>query len=131
MEAAAKAGGPIMVTFSRGGGQFNAGKAADNTDDAACIAGTVAGALHVRTVAELYGVPVILHTDHCNKGWLKWFDGLIEANEKYYAQVRLCVCLRVRLCSPKAHGGCIMSIGRVHQPWVTVRLVLCCGALVS
>lgn len=84
MEAAAKAGGPIMVTFSRGGGQFIAGKAADNTDDKACIAGTVAGALHVRTVAELYGVPVILHTDHCNKGWLKWFDGLIEANEEYF-----------------------------------------------
>jgi len=35
-----------------------AGKAADNTDDAACIAGTVAGALHVRQVAKLYGVPV-------------------------------------------------------------------------
>merc|ERR1711988_1142549 len=65
MEAAAKAGGPIMVTFSRGGGQFITGKTADNTDDAACIAGAVAGALHVRTVAKLYGVPVILHTDHC------------------------------------------------------------------
>merc|ERR1719401_2299449 len=50
MEAAAKAGGPIMVTFSRGGGQFITGKTADNTDDAACIAGAVAGALHVRTV---------------------------------------------------------------------------------
>jgi len=74
-----------MVTFSRGGGQFIAGKAADNKDDAAAIAGTVAGALHVRTVAALYGVPVILHTDHCCKAWLPWFDGLIDANEKYYA----------------------------------------------
>jgi fructose-bisphosphate aldolase class II len=45
----------------------------------------VAGALHVRTVAELYGVPVILHTDHCCKAWLPWFDGLLEANEKYFA----------------------------------------------
>ena len=35
MEAAKKYGGPIMVTFSKGGGQFIAGKAADNTDDAA------------------------------------------------------------------------------------------------
>ncbi|CAE7229373.1 fba [Symbiodinium natans] len=84
MEAAKKAGGPIMVTFSRGGGQFIAGKAADNTDDAACIAGTVAGALHVRQVAKLYGVPVILHTDHCQKAWLPWFDGLMEANEEYF-----------------------------------------------
>jgi len=84
MEAAKKAGGPIMVTFSRGGGQFIAGKAADNTDDAACIAGSVAGALHVRAVAELYGVPVILHTDHCQKSWLPWFDGMIKANEEYF-----------------------------------------------
>merc|ERR1719476_777817 len=38
MEAAAKAGGPIMDTFSRGGGQFITGKTADNSDDAACIA---------------------------------------------------------------------------------------------
>ncbi len=67
MEAAKKAGGPMIVTFSRGGGQFIAGKAADNKNDAACIAGSVAGALHVRTVAKLYGVPVILHTDHCSK----------------------------------------------------------------
>merc|ERR1712060_916651 len=43
-----------------------------------------AGALHVRTVAELYGVPVILHTDHCQKSWLPWFDGLLKANEEYF-----------------------------------------------
>merc|ERR1712087_989280 len=48
------------------------------------IAGCVAGALHVRQVAELYGVPVILHTDHCMRSWLPWFDGLMEANEKYF-----------------------------------------------
>merc|ERR1719231_115089 len=91
MEAAKKSGGPIMVTFSRGGGQFIAGKAADNDDDAACVAGAVAGALHVRTVAELYGVPVILHTDHCCKAWLKWFDGMIEANEKYFEKnIEIC-----------------------------------------
>merc|ERR1712099_54280 len=70
MEAAKKYGGPMIVQFSRGGGQ--------------CIAGCVAGALHVREVAELYGVPVILHTDHCMSSWLPWFDGLMEANEKYF-----------------------------------------------
>merc|ERR1719421_2301727 len=86
MEAAAKAGGPIMVTFSRGGGQFYAGKTADNTDDKAAIAGCVAGALHVREVAERYGVPVILHTDHCMRSWLPWFDALLEANEDYFAK---------------------------------------------
>merc|ERR1719230_2304631 len=86
LEAAKKNGGPMIIQFSRGGGQFYAGKAAANDDDAACIAGTVAGALHVRKVAELYGVPVILHTDHCMRSWFKWFDGLLEANEDYYAK---------------------------------------------
>merc|ERR1711871_610994 len=86
MEAAAKYGGPVIVTFSKGGGQFIAGKAADNTDDAASIAGAVAGAKHVREVAKLYGVPVVLHTDHCQKAWLPWFDGLLEADEAYFKE---------------------------------------------
>jgi len=84
MEAAAKYGGPIMVTFSKGGGQFICGKSADNTDDAASIAGCVAGALHVRAVAKQYGVPVVLHTDHCQKAWLPWMDGLVQANQEYF-----------------------------------------------
>lgn len=86
MEAAAKYGGPIMVTFSKGGGQFIAGKSLPNKDDDASIAGCVAGAKHVREVAKLYNVPVVLHTDHCQKAWLPWFDGLIEANEEYYKE---------------------------------------------
>lgn len=86
MEAAAKYGGPIMVTFSKGGGQFICGKSADNTDDAASIAGCIAGAMHVRAVAKQYGVPVVLHTDHCQKAWLPWIDGLMDANEAYFEQ---------------------------------------------
>jgi len=86
MEAAAKYGGPIMVTFSKGGGQFIAGKTVENGEDQASIAGCIAGALHVREVAALYGVPVVLHTDHCQKAWLPWIDGLLAAGEKYYEQ---------------------------------------------
>jgi len=86
LEAAKKYKSPVIVQFSRGGGQFLAGKLADNKNDAACIAGCVAAALHVRTVAPLYGIPVILHTDHCQKSWLPWFDGLLDANEKYFKQ---------------------------------------------
>jgi fructose-bisphosphate aldolase class II len=84
MEAAAKYGGPIMVTFSKGGGQFIAGKSLPNKNDDASIAGCIAGALHVREVAKLYGVPVVLHTDHCQKAWLPWMDGLLAANQEYY-----------------------------------------------
>jgi fructose-bisphosphate aldolase class II len=86
MEAAAKYGGPIMVTFSKGGGQFIAGKSLPNKDDDASIAGCIAGAKMVREVAELYGVPVVLHTDHCQKAWLPWIDGLMTANEEYFEQ---------------------------------------------
>ena len=39
------------------------------------------GALHVRAMAKYYGVPVVLHTDHCHKKLLPWFDGLMTANE--------------------------------------------------
>jgi len=86
MEAAMKYGGPIMVTFSKGGGQFIAGKALPNKNDDASIAGCIAGAKHVREVAKLYGVPVILHTDHCQKAWLPWMDGLLAANQEYYKE---------------------------------------------
>ena len=42
LAAAKQYGGPMIIQFSRGGGQFVCGKDADNTDDAACIAGTIA-----------------------------------------------------------------------------------------
>jgi len=84
MEAAASYGGPIMVTFSKGGGQFIAGKSLANDADSASIAGCIAGAKHVREVAELYGVPVVLHTDHCQKAWLPWIDGLLAASQDYF-----------------------------------------------
>mmetsp|Transcript_37689 Transcript_37689/g.38136 ORF Transcript_37689/g.38136 Transcript_37689/m.38136 type:complete len:403 (-) Transcript_37689:270-1478(-) len=86
MEAAKNYGGPIIVTFSKGGGHFIAGKAVDDADDRASIAGCVSAAKHVHEVAALYGVPVILHTDHCQKAWLSWMDGLVEENEKFYKE---------------------------------------------
>mmetsp|Transcript_16435 Transcript_16435/g.22877 ORF Transcript_16435/g.22877 Transcript_16435/m.22877 type:complete len:436 (+) Transcript_16435:673-1980(+) len=84
LEAARKNDAPIIIQFSSGGSQFYAGKAVDNTDYAACIAGSVSGAFHVRTMAEQYGVPVILHTDHCAKKLLPWIDGLVRASERYF-----------------------------------------------
>lgn len=73
-----------MVTFSKGGGQFIAGKSLSNDADSASIAGCIAGAKHVREVAKLYGVPVVLHTDHCQKAWLPWIDGLLAASQDYF-----------------------------------------------
>jgi fructose-bisphosphate aldolase class II len=84
LEAARKADAPIIIQFSSGGSQFYAGKGLDNTDFKAAIAGAVSGAYHVRAMAEQYGVPVILHTDHCAKKLLPWVDGMLEASERYY-----------------------------------------------
>jgi len=87
LEAAKKANSPMIIQFSNGGGAYNAGKGWKNEkDQKAAIMGCVAGALHVRALAEFYGVPVILHTDHCAKSLLPWFDGLLEANEEYFAK---------------------------------------------
>ena len=84
LEAARVADAPIMIQFSSGGSQFYAGKGLDNKDFQAAIAGAVSGAYHVRAMAEQYGVPVILHTDHCAKKLLPWLDGLLTASEKYF-----------------------------------------------
>jgi fructose-bisphosphate aldolase class II len=86
LQAAREASAPIIIQFSNGGGQFNAGKFLDNTDERAAVAGSVAGAYHIRLLAKHYGVPVILHTDHCARKVIKWVDGLIEEGEKYFEQ---------------------------------------------
>lgn len=87
LEAAKEANAPMMIQFSNGGGIYNVGKGIKNeADQKAAIAGTIAGALHVRAIADFYGVPIILHTDHCSKKLLPWFDGLVEANEDYFAK---------------------------------------------
>ena len=83
LEAAKSYGGPMIIQFSNGGGAYMAGKGLKNeSDQKAAVMGCVAGALHVRALAEFYGVPIILHTDHCSKALLPWFDGLLEANEE-------------------------------------------------
>ncbi|MEX5714013.1 class II fructose-bisphosphate aldolase [Serratia ureilytica] len=51
----------------------------------AAILGAISGAHHVHQMAEHYGVPVILHTDHCAKKLLPWLDGLLDAGEKRFA----------------------------------------------
>jgi len=77
---------PVIIQFSNGGAAFNAGKSLDNTNQSAAIAGAIAGAKHIHTLAKAYGVPVILHTDHCAKKLLPWIDGLIEASEQHYKE---------------------------------------------
>ena len=86
LETAAELNSPVIIQFSNGGSQFNAGKGLSNQSQKAAIAGAVAGAKHIHEIAEAYEASVILHTDHCAKNLLPWIDGLLDASETYYAQ---------------------------------------------
>ena len=63
--------------MSQGGAAYFCGKGVDNKDQKASIMGAVAGAHYIRSVAPAYGIPVILHTDHCAKKLLPWLDGML------------------------------------------------------
>ena len=84
LETAAAVNSPVIIQFSNGGSTFFAGKGISNDDQKAAILGGISGAMHVHTMAKAYGVPVVLHTDHCAKKLLPWIDGLIAAGEKFY-----------------------------------------------
>ncbi len=86
LEAAAAVKSPVIVQFSNGGGIFIAGKALKNENEKAAILGSISGAMHIHNVAEAYGVPVIIHTDHAAKKLLPWIDGLLDASEKYFKE---------------------------------------------
>jgi len=84
LETAAKLNSPVIIQFSNGGAHYFAGKGLSNSGEKAAIAGGISGAQHVHIMAEAYGVPVILHTDHCAKNLLPWIDGLLDAGEEHF-----------------------------------------------
>lgn len=86
METAAKLNSPVIVQLSFGGGHFYAGKSLDDSTFAASTAGCISAAMHVHTMAELYGVSVILHTDHCSLKNISWIDQLLDKQEAYFAE---------------------------------------------
>ncbi|MDP4267095.1 MAG: class II fructose-bisphosphate aldolase [Bacteroidota bacterium] len=84
LEGAKEANSPVIIQFSNGGAVFFGGKSISNENEKAAIAGAIAGAHHIHLMAEYYGVPVILHTDHAAKKLLPWVDGLLDAGEDYF-----------------------------------------------
>ncbi|CDH56117.1 fructose-bisphosphate aldolase [Lichtheimia corymbifera JMRC:FSU:9682] len=84
LEAARDIKSPIIIQFSNGGSAFVAGKGLSNKNQEASVIGAVAGAQYVRTVAKAYGIPVVIHSDHCAKKLLPWFDGMLAADEEYF-----------------------------------------------
>ncbi len=86
LETAKELNSPVIIQFSNGGAQFNAGKGLSNENQKAAIAGAIAGAKHIHLLAKAYDIPVILHTDHCAKKLLPWIDGLLDAGEQFYKE---------------------------------------------
>lgn len=84
LETAKAVNSPVIIQFSNGGCTFNAGKSLSNDDQKAAIMGGIAGAMHVHIMSKAYGVPVVLHTDHCAKKLLPWIDGLLNAGEQFF-----------------------------------------------
>lgn len=84
MQAAKEVNSPVIIQFSNGGAHFYAGKFLSNDGEKAAVLGAVSGAQHIHLMAEHYGIPVILHTDHAARKLLPWIDGLLEAGESYF-----------------------------------------------
>ncbi|KAJ5989485.1 hypothetical protein N7481_004695 [Penicillium waksmanii] len=84
LEAARDQKCPVILQTSQGGAAFFAGKGVSNDGQAASIAGAVAAAHYIRSIAPAYGIPVILHTDHCAKKLLPWLDGMLDEDERYF-----------------------------------------------
>ncbi len=86
LETARDVNSPVIIQFSNGGASFCAGKGLSNDGQQAAILGGISGAMHVHTMAKVYGVTVVLHTDHCAKKLLPWIDGLLDAGERFYKE---------------------------------------------
>lgn len=86
LEAARDAKAPVILQLSNGGAAYFGGKSLPNDKQQASVAGAIAAAHYIRSIAPLYGVPVILHSDHCAKKLLPWFDGMLAADEEYFKE---------------------------------------------
>lgn len=84
LETAKAVNSPVIIQFSNGGGQFFGGKSLKLPNDQGAVLGSVSGAHHIQLLAEAYGVPVVIHTDHAAKKLLPWVDGMIKMSEAYY-----------------------------------------------
>ncbi len=84
LETAREVNSPVIVQFSNGGAHFFAGQGLPKENQVGAIAGSISGALHVHNVADYYGIPVVLHTDHAARKLLPWIDALLDAGEEFF-----------------------------------------------
>ncbi len=86
LETARDVHSPVIIQLSNGGASFYAGKSLTNDNQKAAILGAISAAYHIHLLAEAYGIPVVLHTDHAAKKLLPWIDGLLDAGEKHFKE---------------------------------------------
>lgn len=86
LEAARDKNCPVILQLSNGGAAYFTGKGVSNDGQKSSIGGGIAAAHFIRSVAPQYGIPVVLHTDHCAKKLLPWLDGLLDEDERYFKQ---------------------------------------------
>jgi len=84
LEAARDKNSPIILQIGQDCVAYFCGKGVDNKDQKASIAGAIAAAYYIRSVAPAYGIPIILHTDHYAKKLLPWLDDMLDADEAYF-----------------------------------------------
>lgn len=88
LEAARDSKSPVILQTSQSGAAYFAGKGVKDSSEKreASVAGAIAAAHYIRSIAPIYGIPVILHTDHCAKKLLPWFDGMLAEDEKFFKE---------------------------------------------
>ncbi len=129
LETAKAVNSPVIIQFSNGGAQFNSGKSLSNEGQKSAIMGGISGAAHVHVMAKAYGVPVILHTDHCAKSLLPWIDGLLDAGEKYFESQKapLYSSHMLDLSEEPLHENieiCVKYLQRMHVLGMTLEIEL-------
>jgi len=86
LETAAKVNSPVILQFSNGGAQFNAGKGMPNDHLQANISGGITGALACTRSREILWSTCDITHRSCGKKMVPWVSALIDAGEKYYKE---------------------------------------------
>ncbi len=84
METAATLCRPVGLQLYHGGSAFMAGRYLQNHHHEASVSGAIQAAHYIHAMAKIYGVPVILQTDHCHKAILPWLDAMLEHSLHFY-----------------------------------------------
>ncbi|WP_343192497.1 class II fructose-bisphosphate aldolase [Buchnera aphidicola (Taiwanaphis decaspermi)] len=85
LEASSIAKSPIIIQLSYGGSKFISGYGIKNVSEIEkSVLGAISAAKYIHKISKIYGVPVILHTDHCNKKILPWLDRMLLEGKRYF-----------------------------------------------